>query len=55
MHALVVAKGIAEKLAAEFMAAAKGEGAAVKREGRYAQNGRCKPRICSLPVYNLGE
>ncbi len=41
-------KGIAEKLAAELIAASKGEGAAVKEKRRYSQNGRIESSICSL-------
>jgi Ribosomal protein S7 len=42
-------KGMAEKLAAEVMAAAKGEGNAVKKTRRRAQNGRSQPCLRTLP------
>ena len=39
---------MAQRLAAEVLAAAKEEGAAVKKTCRYSQNGRSKQSILSL-------
>ena len=41
-------KTMAQRLAAEILAAAKEEGAAVKKSVRYSQNGRSKQSILSL-------
>ncbi len=43
-------KTMEERLANEILDAANNTGASVKRERRYAQNGRGKQSVCSLPI-----